>query len=76
MTKGTVEERLDRLEKLMDQILGRLSSNKPRDKDWRRTVGMFDDDPIIRDIIDGALRSRDDERIQFYEEYDRHNGEL
>ena len=75
MTKGTVEERLDRLEKVVDQVLGRLSSDNPRDKDWRRTVGMFDDDPIVRDIIDGALRSRDEERTQFYEEYDRHNGE-
>jgi len=74
MTKGTVEERLDRLEKVVDQVLCRLSGEKPRKKDWRRTIGMFDGDPVMKDIIDGALRSREEERTQFYEEYDRQDG--
>lgn len=74
MTRGTVEERLDRLEKVVDQVLCRLTDDTPRKKDWRRTVGMFDDDLIMRDIINGALRSRQEERTQFHEEYDRQNG--
>jgi hypothetical protein len=65
----------DRLERAMDRVLRRLSDDKPHKKDWRRTIGMFDDDPVMRDIIDGALRSREEERRQFYEEYDGQNDE-
>jgi hypothetical protein len=73
-TKGTVEERLDRLEKVVDQVLCRLSGEKPRTKDWRRTIGMFDGDPVMKEILDGALLSREEERRQFYQEYDRQDG--
>ncbi len=74
MTGVSVEERLDRLEKVVDQVLSRLSGDEPRSKNWRRTVGMFDDDPGMKEIIDGALRSREEERVLFYEKYDRQNG--
>jgi hypothetical protein len=75
MTQGTVEERLDRLEKLVDKVLNRLPSESHRRKDWRKTVGMFDGDPIIKEVIDGALRSREEEREQFYQNYDQGNGQ-
>jgi hypothetical protein len=70
MAQGTVEERLERVERLVDDVLDRLSREGKPQKDWRRTIGMFDDDPIMKDVIEGALRGREEERRQFYEEYD------
>lgn len=74
MGAGTVEERLDRLEKVVDQVLSRLADVGPRKKNWRRTIGMFDDDPIMRELLDNALRSREEERKKFYEDHDRQSG--
>jgi hypothetical protein len=73
----TVEERLDRLEKIVDKVLSRLSdeTRRRKEKDWRRTIGMFDNDPIMKDILDEALRSRDEERAKFYRQFDLENGE-
>ena len=53
VAQRTVEERLNRLEKVVDEVLNRLSSERPRKKDWRRTIGKFDGDPIIKEIVDG-----------------------
>jgi hypothetical protein len=33
-------------------------------KDWRRTVGMFDGDPIMRQIIKEGQRIREADRRQ------------
>jgi hypothetical protein len=75
MTQATVEERLERLERHVETILDKLSSEESRPKDWRRTIGMFDADPIMKEVIDGALRSREEERARFYEEFDKQNGQ-
>jgi hypothetical protein len=39
-------------------------SNPGEQKDWRRTVGMFRGDPIMKEIIDESLRAREVEREQ------------
>lgn len=75
MAQGTVEERLERLERLVDSVLDRLSREQTPRKDWRRTIGMFDDDPVMKDVIEGALHRREEERKQFYEEYDKQERE-
>jgi len=74
LAAGTVEERLDRLEKVVDQLLCRLTGETPGKKNWRRTIGMFDEDPIMKEVIENALRSREAERTRFYEEHDRQIG--
>ena len=74
MSQGTVEQRLDRLEKLVEGVVNRLSSAESRKKDWRRTIGMFDGDPVMGEIIDDALQAREQERQRFYQEHDRDNG--
>jgi len=74
MSQATVEDRLQRLEKLMDDVLARLSASRRR-KDWRKTVGMFDDDPLAGEVIEAALDAREQERLAFYEEYDKRNGQ-
>jgi len=54
----TVEERLTKLE----QVVFGNGTSEIRKKDWRRTIGMFDGDSIMKEIIEGALRMREDER--------------
>ena len=63
MVERTLEERVARLEQRVDE-LAESGASKPqtRTKDWRRTVGMFRGDPIMKEIIDGALRRREEER--------------
>lgn len=60
MNISTIEERLTQLEKRVDE----LAQAKPSGpiKDWRRTVGMFRDDPVMKEVIDEALRAREAER--------------
>ena len=63
MAKRTLEERVTRLEELVDGLAGGKAPNSQTPcKDWRRTVGMFRGDPIMKEIIDGALRLREEER--------------
>lgn len=56
----SVEERLTKLEQV---VFGNIAS-VDRKKDWRRTIGMFDGDPVMKEIIDEALQLRADERAQ------------
>jgi hypothetical protein len=63
MVERTLEERVARLEQRMDDLSGsKATSFQVPAKDWRRTVGMFRGDPIMKQVIDGALRLREEER--------------
>jgi uncharacterized lipoprotein YmbA len=64
MTQRSLEERVAQLEQRLDELAGaaKTSSARTPDRDWRRTVGMFQGDPIMKEIIDGALRLREEER--------------
>jgi len=63
MTEKTLEERVARLEQRLDELAGgRASKPQTMAKDWRRTVGMFRGDPIMKQVIDGALQLREEER--------------
>jgi len=69
MTQTTLEERVARLEKRLDELVQeRATERQPLRKDWRRTVGMFKGDPIMKEIIEGALRLREEERRQAQEQ--------
>jgi hypothetical protein len=61
MAEATLEERVTTLEHLVAQLLPPATSGASR-KDWRRTVGMFDGDPIMREIIAEGQRVRDADR--------------
>lgn len=66
MHQATLEERVARLENIVDQLVnGSARPHEPPSKDWRDTVGMFRGDPVMKEIIDGALRMREEERRQF-----------
>lgn len=52
---SSIEERISKLEQ---EVFGK----KRGEKDWRSTIGRFSDDPFMDDVIDGALKAREDER--------------
>ena len=58
VSETTIEERLIKLEKLVDQLMHR----SPSSKDWRQSIGMFDGDPIMKEVIDEGRRVRDEDR--------------
>lgn len=70
MSEATVEQRLSTLESQVHDLMSRLSLPK-REKDWRRTVGMFAADPEIQKIFDEAQRLREEDRRKFFEDFDR-----
>jgi hypothetical protein len=53
MSETAMEQRLANLELQMKELLVRLGRT-PRQKDWRRTVGMFAGDPGMKRIFDEA----------------------
>lgn len=61
MSEPSLEERVVKLEKLLDSVLQNLDLNR-RKKDWRRTAGMFDGDPLMKEIIDEGRRVRQEDR--------------
>ena len=59
-TMLSIEERVKKLEEAIFQN----NSHDVRQKDWRRTVSMFKNDPAMKEIIDEAARMREEERKQ------------
>ena len=63
MAEATLEERVATLEQLVARLL-RVTEQGEGPKDWRRTVGMFDGDPIMQEIIAEGRRLREEDRRQ------------
>lgn len=63
MSPQTLEDRMARVEKLVDELVQKAGSSEPA-KDWRRTVGMFDGDPVMKEIIEEGRRIRELDREQ------------
>ncbi len=61
MTQPTLEERVAALEKLVVQILAKLPPAEPV-KDWRSTIGMFANDPVMKAIQEEGQRIREEDR--------------
>ncbi len=59
--EATLEERVIKLERLVDMLLQHVDVSM-RKKDWRRTAGMFDGDPLMREIIKEGQRVREEDR--------------
>jgi hypothetical protein len=59
----TLEERVTKLEKLVDELMHKADTPVHK-KDWRRTVGMFEGDPIMKEIIEEGQRIRKEDRRQ------------
>ena len=63
MSQGTIEERVARLEQMVDCLLKPTTHDLQPERDaWRRTFGIFADDRVMKEIIDAGKRIRDDDR--------------
>jgi hypothetical protein len=57
---STLEERVAALEETVARLLSQADS-AIANKDWRSTLGMFADDPIMKEIDEEGRRIREDE---------------
>jgi hypothetical protein len=62
MSQATIEERITRLEQLVDQLLRPKPAGAPGRDDWQRTFGMFAGDPVMKEIIEAGQRIREEDR--------------
>jgi hypothetical protein len=60
MPPTTLEQRVERLERIVNE----LQRHEPGTDDWRATIGAFSTDPRAKEILDEALRLREDDRQQ------------
>lgn len=63
MSDIDLERRVSKLEQMM-QSLSQSVDRAMNKKDWRRTVGMFDADPLMQEIIEEGQRIREEDRRQ------------
>lgn len=63
MSGTTLEERVTTLEKHVAELMERILAPPP-DKDWRSTIGMFANDPVMREIQEEGRKIREADREQ------------
>lgn len=61
MNQATLEERVQKLEDNVAQLMAEAGRPK-RGKDWRRTVGMFAGDEVMRQIDAEGRKIREADR--------------
>jgi hypothetical protein len=65
MSQTTIEERVTRLEQLVDQLLGaKPAPAQPGQDDWQKTFGMFAGDAVMKEIIEAGQKIREEDRRQ------------
>ena len=57
MRQSTVEKRLTNLEARVSE-LDSMVNQPSREKDWRRSIGVFTDDPLMQAVLDDSLHIR------------------
>ena len=62
MTQPTIEQRVAMLEHTVAGLVARFESENK--KDWRSTIGMFADDPVMREIQEEGRKIREADREQ------------
>lgn len=60
MTSSTLERRVARLE----EIVACLQNGTRREKDWRRTIGMFAGDEVMKQIEEEGRKVREADRTK------------
>ena len=71
MPETALEERVARLERLVDGLMDRRNRFPAAGPDWRSSIGMFDGDPIFQEMLDETFRRREEERRQACDEESR-----
>ncbi|MFN6106819.1 MAG: hypothetical protein ACK5EA_20525 [Planctomycetaceae bacterium] len=67
MSDTSLERRLQTLEQQMQDVLKRLQSSPaptPPPKDWRKSLGLFDDHPVMKQIDQAGQLVRQQDREQ------------
>lgn len=64
MANTTLEERVTTLERQVAGLMERILAPPP-EKDWRSTIGMFANDPVMREIQEEGRKIREADREQF-----------
>lgn len=65
MSQATIEERVTRLERLMEHMLqAKPQAVPPGRDDWQSTFGMFTGDVVMKEIIEAGQRIREEDRRQ------------
>ena len=60
MTPLSLEQRVAALEREVAEL--KALNGQPRKNDWRRTVGMFTDDPFMLEVFAEAMKIREANR--------------
>lgn len=63
MSNASLEERVTNIERLVAQLQA-AQPHVPGPQDWRRTIGMFSDDEVMKRIMDNALKYREADRAK------------
>ena len=72
MSDDNVETRLETLEQQVKDILARITASDTdgrQAKDWRKSLGMFDDRPAMKQIDEQGQRIRRQDREQVENDY-------
>jgi hypothetical protein len=66
MSQPSLEDRVASLEHQVEKLTKRLLPGEklPPEKNWRSTLGMFADDPIMKEIIEEGKKIRELDRQQ------------
>lgn len=65
MSQQTLEERVAALEKEVERLSRQFRPvGEPGRDDWKSTIGMFANDPIMKEILDETLKIRERDRDQ------------
>lgn len=56
-----MEERVEALEHTVAAVVARVGSHN-HEKDWKSTIGMFEDDPIMLEIQEEGRKIREADR--------------
>lgn len=70
MPELTTEERLSKLESQVTQLVAALNPSKAGKYDWISTIGMFANDPVMKEIDEEALRFREEDRERCRKEFE------
>jgi hypothetical protein len=63
VASGSLEKRVTQLELQLAKLQSELRTSPPKPgKDWRRTIGMFTDDPGMTEIFEEARKIREVDR--------------
>ena len=68
MAETNLEDRVATLEKQVADLMERILAPPP-ESDWRSTIGMFKDDPIMRQVDEEGRKIREADREQARRDY-------